>query len=104
MAGFHFLRRPIMPKGADEKAAKRKAARKKKENKLVQEMIAKHGRSCIYVTTNIHVTSIELEKIFGKPCRDTDMGCPVCAAYAQWKSNGTIPVVFDRDELVRLAI
>lgn len=54
-----------------------------------------------WLVVRLPVTKAETKRILGEPCDSYEEGCHVCDGWKSYNDNGWIPVLLDRDELIK---
>jgi hypothetical protein len=72
------------------------------QKKCLEAMLAQRGTQANWVHANVHMTAHEVEAYFGPMCKDYEPLCSCCQAWVQWNQNGTVPVMMERDEVLKV--
>jgi hypothetical protein len=54
-----------------------------------------------WLEVRVPVTKAEAKSILGDPCASYEEGCAVCDGWKSYNDKGWIPVLLDRDELIK---
>lgn len=77
-------------------------AKRFNQEQCLTHMRTKYGSQMDIVSATIYLTSYEVETYFGQKCDQYDPYCPVCKAWLQWNTTGTVTIELDRSDIMRL--
>lgn len=65
-------------------------------------MRRRYGSETRWAQVNLYMTAYEVEKHFGKMCKEYEPLCGCCAAWLEWNRTGRVTLTVEREDVLKV--